>query len=191
MNYFVVSILLAVTSYIFPCAFAHEDHEGFCAAVLPTYPRDDGLDIGSFVLCECEESHATSGQTLVVCRYTHGSTTGSCDAKMCLFTQDCKMPTNFQPAQLDAKAFDYSVFDLWCVDMIATSTNVDDPKRTPTVSPKEETLQPTISPITPKPQDRGHTTAVRDENKPSVSTRIKYVLSLQFLVGATIIIGIF
>jgi len=201
MNRISISFLLALPSIIIPHAFAHFDHEGFCATVLPSYPRDDGIDIASFVLCECEENHVkTSGNSLVVCRYNHtngGLTTGSCDAKMCLFTQECTVPVNFRPSDLDDKGFEYSFFDPWCVDKAKYET-VDEYYSTisPTASPTKEMQSgvPTGNPITPSPQhahDMRQSAFIQDIHNLSISSRLHYTMPLQILMGVAIIISMF
>ena len=99
------NIIIATVFNINKVVYGHEDLEGFCLVVLSEYPTAWGVDISSFIECVCEESHTGNGETLVVCQYaknvgneTNSKPTGSCDAKFCLFTQECKVPpiTNFK-----------------------------------------------------------------------------------------------
>ena len=95
----------------------HDDLEGYCAAVLPAYNNNDEVEI-KFVRCECEDSHYGKDQTLVVCTYVKilDNTTGSCNVKYCLFTQNCGEPENFHMLDFGVNAFDISLFDGWCVE---------------------------------------------------------------------------
>ena len=124
---------------------SHEDLEGFCSVVLPEYPTNWGVDITSFIECVCEDSHTGNGQTLVVCQYeksgnnnpTSERHTGSCDAKFCLFTQQCTIPSEdqFDITQMNPKELDLQLFDIWCVD---TGNSIEIEESNPTESPKED-----------------------------------------------------
>ena len=113
-------------SSVITSTVSHEDLEGFCSVVLPEYPTNWGVDITSFIECVCEDSHTGNGQTLVVCQYeksgnnipTSERHTGSCDAKFCLFTQQCTTPSKdeFDITQMNPKGLDLQLFDIWCVD---------------------------------------------------------------------------
>lgn len=186
-------------------AKGHDDREGFCSAVLPTYPRvDDGVDIHSFVFCECEDSHANSGQSIVVCRYNRTSvgdnngdiqlTTGSCDAKICSFTKSCSRPeSDFDEAELDAKDFNPSLFNPWCTDNEWSSmlgeeeTTTNNPTESPSLaSPPNTPAVPVVSSSpTPNPRSDGGNNANTSE-----SNRIdRTILSLQILSASIIFCG--
>ena len=183
-------------------AKGHDDREGFCSAVLPTYPRDDGVDVNSFVFCECEDSHSNSG-TLVVCRYNLTSngdndsdiqaTTGSCDAKICSFTKSCLRPeSDFDESELDAKDFNPSLFNQWCTDnewssLLGEEETTTNPTDSPSVaSPPYIPAVPVVSSSpTPNPMSDGGDTANTSE-----SNRIDHtILSLQILSTAIIFCG--
>lgn len=68
-------------------------------------------------------------------------TTGSCNAKFCLFTHRCEEPNDFDVLGLDIKAFDLSAFDEWCVDKDKTGqTETNNPTRYPSHIPMKETF---------------------------------------------------
>lgn len=145
MRCFTTPILL-LSATIASC-IGHSDNEGFCSAVLPTYPKvDTSEDITSVMLCECEESH-TSKQSIVVCQYNVGTSdsyialrTGSCDAYICSIVQSCSQPADFDTSELDVNNFDMYVFERWCVGYNGSeSPAVSSPSGSaPTLSPKEE-----------------------------------------------------
>ncbi|KAK1744848.1 hypothetical protein QTG54_004139 [Skeletonema marinoi] len=122
-------------------ASGHDDLEGYCAAVLPAYQNDpvDGNNEIEFVGCECEDSHSGKEQTLVVCTFIKDialQATGSCNAKFCLFTQQCEEPDDFNVLGLGV-TFDLSLFDEWCVDE-NTNQKETNPTRYPSQSPMGE-----------------------------------------------------
>ena len=137
-------------SSIITSTVSHEDLEGFCSVVLPEYPTNWGVDITSFIECVCEESHTGNGQTLVVCQYEKSGNnnessdrhTGSCDAKFCLFTQQCTTPSKdeFDITQMNPKDLDLQLFDIWCVD---TDKSIEIEAPTSTEIPKEDVAPPT------------------------------------------------
>ena len=171
-------------------AWGHSDSEGSCAAALPAYPRDDGTDIASFDYCECENLHggAGSASSLVVCGYSHisgnGSNnepgTGSCDAKTCLFTQECKMPVGFDPSKVNVKQFDSSMFKQWCVDKEEYLQLAEPEEGNPTPS------APTTSPTETK---QNNSPVEGETNIPNSSKMCNHILAL-FLMGAAMIISI-
>ncbi len=135
MNDTIRFLLIATCVY---SASGHDDLEGFCAAVLPAY--ENHLNEIEFVDCECEESHSGKEQTRVVCTFIKdiaSKSTASCNAKYCLFTQQCKEPYNFNALELGANAFDLSLFDKWCVDE-NTYQRETYPTRYPSQSPMKE-----------------------------------------------------
>ena len=183
---------------------AHEDLEGFCSVVLKEYPTSWGVDVTAFIECVCEESHTGNGETLVVCQYAKNvgseigsKPTGSCDAKFCLFTQECRVPpiTDFQTLELDPKNLDLSIFDQWCVDKedYATTIEIDVPN--PTNAPAGSSTEvievvSTSSPIsTPLPQ-KENVLLIKNDNIPGANMR-SYILSFQWIVGTSIAIGVF
>lgn len=171
-------LLIATCVY---SASGHDDLEGFCAPVLTAY-QNYLTDI-EFVGCECEESHSGKEQTLVVCTFIKGiasKTTASCNAKFCLFTQQCKEPDNFD-ALLDANTFDVSLFDEWCVDENTDKEDIN-PTRYPSQNPmKEIELDQSIS---DSPQ----------ESKPSIFENVdttshagRAISSFRILLATTLI----
>lgn len=148
-----VTKFLVTTTCVYS-ASGHDDLEGFCAPVLPAY-QNHPTEI-EFVGCECEESHSGKEQTLVVCTFIKdiaSKTTASCNAKFCLFTQQCMEPDNFNAIELGANAFDLSLFDAWCVDENSDQKEIN-PTRYPSQRPiREIELDQSIltSPQTSKP----------------------------------------
>lgn len=191
--------IIGVLSILIATVRGHEDREGFCASVLPTYPTVDGMDIGSFILCECEEAHYPSGQTLsiVVCQYnrTPQAGTGSCDIKLCLFNQNCERPTDFTESEL-AKDMDLAMFDQWCTNKDGTpsSTTGEDSNIYPYESliEDEETdaeveVEETASLNPPAATEPESTTSpVSSNDNPSTSNRCNGVISVQLLAVAII-----
>ena len=143
-NRSIFSKVVFVSSSIITSTVSHEDLEGFCSVVLPEYPTEWGVDITSFIECVCEDSHTGNGQTLVVCQYEKSGNnnessdrnTGSCDAKFCLFTQQCTTPSidQFDITQMNPKDLDLQLFDIWCLDD-NNSMELEAPN--PTEGPKE------------------------------------------------------
>lgn len=141
-------------------ASGHDDLEGFCVPVVSAY--QNYLTEIEFVGCECEESHGGKEQTIVVCTFIKdiaSKTTASCNAKFCLFTQQCKEPDNFNALQVGASAFDLSLFDEWCV-----AENTDQKETNPTRYPSQ-------SPLKEIELDESSSTSPQ-ESKPSIYENI-------------------
>lgn len=135
----IVGVILILIAHCACFAFGHDDLEGYCAAVLPAYETSAvGSEI-QIIGCECEDSHSGKEQTIVVCTFikdTALKTTGSCNAKFCLFTQNCEEPDNFNVLGLGI-TFDLSLFDGWCVEKYTDQTDIN-PTRNPSQSPEKE-----------------------------------------------------
>eukprot|EP00986_Skeletonema_menzelii_P009106 scaffold4054_cov142-Skeletonema_menzelii.AAC.29 len=146
-----ISRFLPIATCVYS-ASGHDDLEGFCAAVLPAYQKY--LNEIEFVGCECEESHSGKEQTLVVCTFIKdiaSKTTASCNAKFCLFTQQCEEPDNFAALELSGNAFDLSSFEEWCVEENADLKETTYPSRSPTKDIKLDE-NTTIMPSNPQIQ---------------------------------------